>query len=89
MLRALSEGNLTAMPMRLASLTLVAAVLAASGCSRSQLEVVHPAMMPQPMRIASPVDTGFVRRTCIAPDSVLAGKRACYEHEAKQTVRVF
>ena len=67
----------------------VAAVVAVAGCHRSQLQVVSPTLTAQPMRIAMPADTGFVRRTCVQPDSVLAGTRPCYEKEQKSHLRVF
>lgn len=75
--------------MRSVTLLVASAVLAATGCSRSHVQVVSPSLTAQPMRIAMPADTGFVRRTCMAPDSVLAGTRPCYEREQKATIRVF
>lgn len=76
--------------MRLASLaTAAAVVLAANACRSTQVEVVRPSLVAQPVRIALPADTGFVRHTCLAPDSVLAGTRPCYERDQKVAVRVF
>ena len=73
--------------MRFASLA--AAALLAAACRSSQVEVVHPSLVAQPVHIAMPADTGFVRHTCLAPDSVLAGTRPCYERDQKVSVRVF
>lgn len=64
------------------------AVLAGSGCS-SHLEVVQPTLTAKPVHIAMPADTGFVRRTCAAPDSVLAGTTPCYERSQKTHARLF
>lgn len=74
--------------MRNVLLVAAAAVLSVTGCHQN-LEVVQPHLMPTATRIAMPADTGFVRRTCTAPDSVLAGKAPCYERGQKERLRLF
>ena len=75
--------------MRLATLVAASAIIAAGACRPTQLEVVQPSLVAQPLRIAMPADTGFIRRVCFSPDSVLAGTRPCYEREQKSHLRVF
>lgn len=87
---ALSSSDSNAKPMRLASLAAAtAAIVAAGACRSTQVEVVRPALVAQPVHIAMPADTGFVRHTCLSPDSVLAGTRACYERDQKTAIRIF
>lgn len=74
--------------MRTVTLVAASAVIAATGCHQ-KLEVVRPSLAPQATRIAMPADTAFVRRTCFAPDSVLAGTRPCYERSQASHLRVF
>ncbi|NUO64234.1 MAG: hypothetical protein HOQ12_05600 [Gemmatimonadaceae bacterium] len=74
--------------MRKVPLIVAVAVLGTIGC-HAQPEVVQPHLMATAVRIAAPMDTGFVRRTCAAPDSVLAGTTPCYERGQKSRLRLF
>ena len=74
--------------MRRTFIVPLATALVVAACHRSP-EAASASRTARPVRVATAADTAFVRRICYAPDSVLAGRKPCYERVQKSQYKVF